>query len=120
MLKRKKPIFEGKMHIRKNDEVVVLAGKDKGRKGKVIEALPEQGTVIVDNVNMVTRHQKPRGQGRQAAVRAQTGAIEKPAPLPIGKVMLVCPKCSKPTRAAASNEGERSRMCKHCHQTIDA
>jgi large subunit ribosomal protein L24 len=117
---KKKIIFEGKLRLKKGDEVEVLAGKDKGRRGKIQETLREEGAVLVENINMVTRHQKP--SGRNAAAKVQSGAIQKPAPLPVGKVMLVCPKCGKPTRVGEkfTDKGEKSRMCKHCHELIDA
>ena len=120
MWQKSKPKFEGKMKLHKGDEIVVLVGKDKGKKGKIIGTNPDNGTVFVDGVNMVTRHQKPRGQsGRTPS--AQLGEIQKPAAMAISKVMLVCPKCGKQTRTLASEVADRSsgRKCKKCGELVD-
>ena len=121
MLGRKsKPKFEGKIRLRKGDEVIVLAGKDKGRRGKIIGTSPDRGTVIVEGLNMVTRHQRPRGRtGRTPG--AQLGAIQKPSPLSISKVVLVCPKCGKEAKIASTvvSDGSRGRMCKKCGELVD-
>jgi large subunit ribosomal protein L24 len=94
--------YEGKMLIRKGDEVLVLAGKDKGKKGRVLEVDPEYGRVVVEKVNIVVRHQRPRSQ--RAAVKEQTGRVEKAAPIPVCKVMLISPISGKPLRASKRNE----------------
>lgn len=109
-----------KLGIRKGDQVVVVAGKDKGRQGKVIQMLPKDAAVIVDGINMVTRHQRPRRATRSTPA-TQTGRIQKPAPLAIGKVMLICPHCSKPTRIGHGiGEGQRRvRKCQQCEELID-
>lgn len=109
------------LRIKKGDQVVVLAGKDKGSKGKVIQTMPKEGTVIVDGVNVVTRHQKPRQPNARAGVAAQSGRIQKPAPLSAAKVMLVCPRCDKPSRVGSGvGEGGRHvRVCKRCGELID-
>lgn len=111
-----------KMRIKKGDQVIVLAGKDKGSKGKVIQTLPEKGEVIVEGLNMVTRHQRPRQNTKtRATPQTQTGRITKPAPLAVGKVMLVCPRCGEPSRVGSEAvEGKHVRVCKHCHELIDA
>jgi len=108
------------LRVRKGDQVVVLAGKDKGRQGKVIQTLPKEDAVIVDGINIVTRHQRPRRTTRSTPA-SQTGRIQKPAPLPASKVMLVCPQCGKPSRVARGiGEGGRHvRMCKRCGELID-
>lgn len=110
-----------KMKIRKGDQVTVLAGKDRGSRGKVIQTLPEEGSVIVDGLNMVTRHQKPR-RATRSTPQTQTGRITKPAPLAIGKVMLVCPRCDEPTRVGRgiSEGGKPARVCKRCGELVDA
>ena len=82
------------MNIKKNDTVIVLSGKDKGVKGKVLVAMPAENKVIVEKVNVATCHTKPRKQG-------ETGGIQKKeTPIRASKVMLVCPKCGEPTRIA--------------------
>ena len=77
-MKKKKPVFEGKMNLKKGDEVIVLAGKDKGKRGKIIQTIPEEGKVIVDGVNVVTRHQKPRSASSRAMVKQQLGEMQMP------------------------------------------
>ena len=103
-----------KMSIRKDDLVVVLSGKDKGKQGKVLEVMPKEGKVIVEKVNMVSRHTKPRKQGDQG------GILSKEAPLYACKVQRVCPKCGKPTRAAhkVQADGKKVRICKKCGAEI--
>ena len=83
-----------KMSIRKDDLVVVLSGKDKGKQGKVLRVMPKESKVIVEKVNVVSRHTKPRKQGEEG------GILQKEAPIYACKVMRVCPKCDKPTRPA--------------------
>lgn len=102
------------MDIKKNDTVVVLSGKDKGKEGKVINVDPKDGKVIVEGVNTAKCHQKPRKQGDPG------GIIKKDTPIYTCKVMRVCPKCSKPTRAAhaTSKDGTKVRICKKCGAEI--
>ena len=103
------------MNIRKNDTVLVIAGKDRGKKGKVRKSLPRDDKVIVEGVNMIKRHSKARGAARQA------GIIELEAPLNVSNVMLVCNKCNKPTRVGFSflSDGRKARICRSCHEVID-
>ncbi len=97
------------MNIKKGDTVVVLSGKDKGKKGKVQGTIPKKLKVVVEGINMVTCHTKPRRQGEEG------GIVRKEAPLYASKVQVVCPKCSKPTRVAHKVEGDKKvRVCKHC------
>lgn len=109
------------LKIRKDDTVEVIAGKDRGKRGKVIHAIPRENRVLVDGVNLVTRHQKPRQQTR-ATPQTQTGRVVKPAPLHVSKVMLVCPRCNRPTRIAITftPNGKRVRVCKKCKEYIDS
>ena len=101
------------MNVKKNDTVVVLSGKDKGKQGKVLSVDPKAGKVVVEKINMVSRHQKPRKQGEEG------GIIQKEAPLYACKVMTVCPKCNKATRVAHKVEGDKKiRVCKHCGAEI--
>lgn len=102
------------MNIRKDDTVLVTAGKDKGKKGKVHRAMPADGKVLVAGVNMIKRHTRPRGIARQA------GIIEREAPLDISNVALICPKCSKPTRVkhVFLADGAKVRACRHCGEVI--
>ena len=102
------------MSIKKGDTVIVLSGKDKGKQGKVLEAMPETRKVIVEKVNVATRHTKPRKQGEEG------GIVKKEAPIYACKVMRVCPKCNKPTRPASklTADGKRVRVCKKCGAEI--
>ena len=101
------------LKIKKNDTVVVLSGKDKGKQGKVLSVDPKAGKVVVEKINMVSRQQTPRKQGEEG------GIIQKEAPLYACKVMAVCPKCNKATRVAHKVEGgKKVRVCKHCGAEI--
>ena len=97
------------MNIKKNDTVIVLSGKDKGVKGKVLTAMPKENKVIVEKVNVATCHTKPRRQGEEG------GIVKREAPLYASKVQVVCPKCGKGTRVAHKVEGgKKTRVCKKC------
>ena len=97
------------MNIRKDDKVVVISGKDKGKEGKVLVANPKAGKVIVEGVSVATKHQKPRKQGEEG------GIIKVETPIYASKVMVVCPKCGKPTRVAHKVEADKKvRVCKKC------
>ena len=101
------------MNIIKNDKVVVLSGKDKGKEVKVLEAMPAAKKVIVEGVNVATCHVKPRKQGEEG------GIIRKEIPMYVSKVMLVCPKCGKATRVGHKTvDGKNVRACKKCGETI--
>ena len=103
-----------KMSIRKDDMVVILSGKDKGKQGKILEVMPKEGKVVVEKINVVSRHTKPRKQGDQG------GILKKEAPIYACKVQRVCPKCGKPTRAAhkVQADGKKVRICKKCGAEI--
>jgi len=108
-----------KLHVRKGDEVLVLSGKDSGKRGRILHAYPQRERVTVEDVNMVIRHQKPRG-GQTAVAQQQAGRIEKPAALHASNVMLVCPSCKRPTRATHKESEDRMvRACKRCGELID-
>ena len=97
------------MEIRKDDTVIVLSGKDKGKKGKVLRAEPKDGKVIVSGVNVASRHRKPRTQQEEG------GIIKMETPIYACKVQVVCPKCGKATRVAhAEKSGKSVRVCKKC------
>lgn len=102
-------------HVKKDDTVVVLAGKDKDKRGKVLGVEPKRNKVLVDGVNVVRRHTKPR-----PPKFPQGGIIEKTLPIDLSNVMLVCPKCNKPTRAVAKlqNDGSKIRACRSCNEQI--
>ncbi|MGI6029967.1 MAG: 50S ribosomal protein L24 [Eubacteriales bacterium] len=97
------------LHVKTGDTVVILSGKDKGKQGKVVSTNPKAQKVVVEGINVVKKHQKPRRQGETG------GIIEMNAPIYACKVMAVCPKCNKPTRVAMKMEGDKKvRVCKHC------
>ena len=97
------------MNIRKDDKVIVISGKDKGKEGKVLVAEPKTGKVIVEGVSVAAKHQKPRKQGEEG------GIIKMETPIYACKVMVVCPKCGKATRVAHKIEdGKKVRVCKKC------
>lgn len=103
-----------KMHVKKGDTVLVLSGKDKGKQGKIVEALPKKTKVVVEGVNKIKRHTKPSQSAPQG------GIIVKEAPLHVSKVMLVCPACSKATRIAKKEvNGKMLRACKKCGEIVD-
>ena len=102
------------LNIKRNDTVVVLTGKDKGKQGKVMSVNPESGRVVVQNINMITRHTKPRRQGEEG------GRISKEGTINASNVMLVCPSCKKGSRVAHIIEnGKKYRACKKCGKKID-
>ena len=97
------------LKIKKNDTVVVLSGKDKGKQGKVLGTIPSEAKVVVEGINMVTCHVKPRRQGEQGGIVKAEGAIYA------CKVMPVCPKCGKATRVGHSvKDGKTVRVCRKC------
>lgn len=98
------------MRIKTNDMVVVLSGRDKGKQGKVMSVDREAGTVTVEGVNRVMKHV------RRSQRNMQGGRLTKVMPMPVGKVMLVCPKCSKPTRVGYQfdENAKKVRVCKKC------
>ena len=101
------------MNIKKDDKVIVLSGKDKGKQGKVLEAMPADKKVIVEGVNVASCHVKPRKQGDEG------GIIRREIPMYVSKVMLVCPKCGKATRVGHKTvDGKNVRTCKKCGETI--
>ncbi|MEW6033767.1 MAG: 50S ribosomal protein L24 [Chloroflexota bacterium] len=103
------------MKIRKNDTVLVVAGKDKGKKSKVRFAYPESGKVIVEGVNMIKRHSRAAKGARQA------GIIEREAPIAVSNVMMICNKCNQPTRIGHRflEDGRKVRVCGVCKEVID-
>jgi len=103
------------MKIRKEDNVLVIAGKDKGKKGKVRFVYPRQNRVLIEGVNMIKTHSKARQQVKQA------GLIEREAPINISNVILVCTRCSKPARVGFKilEDGRKVRICRSCKEAID-
>jgi large subunit ribosomal protein L24 len=106
---------KAKMHVKKGDTVEVISGKDKGKKGKVLTALPKQNRVIVEGVNMLTKHVKPTRQMQQG------GIIHQEGPIHASNVLLYCPKCKTGKRAGRKilKDGTKVRYCKTCGETLD-
>jgi len=102
------------MQLKKGDTVVVLSGKDKGKKEKILRVDTRSGKIRVENVMVVKRHTKP-------SQKFQGGIIEKPSLISVGKVMLICPLCSKPTRISKqqTEDNKQVRICKKCGEAID-
>ena len=103
-----------KLHVKKDDQIVVLSGKDKGKQGKVLEVSPKEGKVIVEGLNMVTKHVKPRRMGEAGGLVKAEGAMYA------CKVQLVCPHCGKPTRVGhkVQENGTKERICKKCGESL--
>jgi len=101
--------------IRKNDTVLVIAGKDKGKKGKVRFAYPEDERLIIEGINFIKKHARAAGRVRQA------GIIEREAPIHVSNVMLLCSRCNHPTRVVFRflEDGRKVRICCSCHEVID-
>jgi large subunit ribosomal protein L24 len=106
---------KAKMHVRKGDTVELISGKDKGKKGKVLTAFPKGNRVIVEGVNMLTKHVKPTRQMQQG------GIIHQEGPVHASNVLLYCPKCKKGRRTGKKilKDGTKVRFCRTCGETLD-
>jgi large subunit ribosomal protein L24 len=104
------------INVRKNDRVVVIAGKDKGKKGRVIEVQPRKGKLLVEGVNVVKRHNKANTRRGM-----QGGILEREAPINVSNVMVICPHCQAATRSGHQllGDGTRTRACKKCGAAIE-
>ncbi len=102
-------------HIKKDDQVIVISGNEKGKKGKVLSVDHENGRVVVEGVNIATMHKKPRRQGEPG------GIIQQEAALNMSNVMHICKKCGKPTRIGYTvlKDGSKVRVCKKCNENFD-
>ncbi|AZR74968.1 50S ribosomal protein L24 [Anoxybacter fermentans] len=103
------------MHVKKGDTVMVIAGKDKGKKGKILKVYPKKSRVVVEGVNIVHRHTKPSQQFPQG------GIIENEAPIHVSNVQLVCPRCNEAARTGKRilDDGKKVRYCKKCGEVVD-
>lgn len=104
-----------KYHIKKNDTVMVIAGKEKGKSGKVLRVIPKKDRAIVEKLNMVKRHLKPNQQNRQG------GILEREAPIHISNLMVICSKCTDPTRVGyrVLEDNRKVRYCKKCNEIFE-
>ncbi len=133
-----------KISIRVGDEVFIRSGKDHeskltpeeverldpearkreanrrpGRRGRVLKVFPDRGRVVVEGVNMMTKHARPRGRATRAQ-QIQAGRVEQPGSMPLANVMLVCPRCDRPTRVKRGEfEGKSARICRRCNESVD-
>lgn len=107
--------MQPKMSVRTGDEVEVISGKDRGKRGTITEVRPTENRVIVEGVNMVKRHLRRQPNALQA------GIIDMPAPLSRSNVMLICPNCGEPTRVSRTTlpDGKHARVCKNCNEIVD-
>ena len=103
------------MQIRKNDSVMVIAGKERGKTGKVLRVNPKENAVIIERVNVVKRHTKPRGPQQPG------GIVEKEATIPASNIMIMCDKCNAPVRMGRKvlGDGEKVRICRRCGEALD-
>lgn len=103
-----------KYKIKKNDTVMVIKGRDRGKTGKVMRVIPEQGRLVIERLNVVKRHSKPRGAASPG------GIVEKEAPLRIENVMIMCDRCNAPVRAGwkTAADGTKSRICRRCKEAL--
>ena len=103
------------MNVKKGDTVIVITGKDKGKKGKILVAHPAEGKVVVEGINMVTKHKKPKGQTDPG------GIIHQEAAMDASNVMIACSKCGKATRTGVKvlEDGSKIRVCKKCGEMLD-
>jgi large subunit ribosomal protein L24 len=111
---------QNRLHVRKGDRVKILAGKDVGKTGTILQAIPSENRVVVEGINIVKRHTK--GRQLPGAGGVPGGIIEKPAPITVSNVMLICPSCSQPTRSGhkIGPDGKSVRACKKCGEMIGA
>lgn len=101
------------MNIKKNDKIMVLSGKDKGKKGKVLRVMPKTNKVLVEGINIIKKHQRP-------SQNFKGGIIDRPAAMNGSKVMVVCPRCNKPARIGRKLVEEKMvRFCKKCSEVVD-
>ena len=106
--------MNNKVHVKTGDTVVILSGKDRGKKGKVLEVSPKEKKVIVEGINIVSKHVKPRRMGEAGGIIKAEGAIYA------CKVQVVCPRCGKPTRVGHKvlQDGTKERICKKCGESL--
>lgn len=104
-----------RMHVKKEDQVKVIAGKEKGKTGRVLRVIAKKDSVLVEKVNLVKRHTKPSSQHRQG------GIIEKESPIHISNVMIICSKCSSVVKVGSKllEDGAKVRACKKCGEVLD-
>ncbi|MDD5144955.1 MAG: 50S ribosomal protein L24 [Candidatus Pacebacteria bacterium] len=102
------------MKVKKGDTVLIISGKDRGKKGKIIKALPQAGKILVEGINLKKKHQRPKKQGEKGQIVSMPGLI------PSSNAMLVCPKCNKPSRIGYKiSDKKKARFCKKCKEVLE-
>ncbi len=104
-----------KLHLKKDDQVMVIAGKEKGKSGKVLKVLLKKESALIEKINFVKKHSRPNDKNRQG------GILEKEAPLPVSNLMIICAKCNAPVRVGRKilEDGKKLRCCKKCGELMD-
>ena len=107
--------MRGRFPLKKNDLVMVVSGRERGKSGRVLRVLPQKNRVLIEKINFVKRHTRPSGQTKQG------GIVEKEAPVHISNVMVVCEKCNLPVRVGKKilDDGKKVRMCRKCGEILD-
>ncbi len=107
---------QGKTYLKKNDQVEVITGKDKGRVGKVLRVIRDKDQAVVERINMIKRHTKPQGVGQQGQI------VEREAPIHVSNLQLICPECTKTGRIGKKvlDDGKKVRFCKSCGESIES
>jgi large subunit ribosomal protein L24 len=103
------------VHVRRGDTVAVIAGRDRGKRGKVLRVLPEQGRVVVEKINLMKKHQRPTQKLRQG------GIIEREGALALSNVLVVCGRCDRPARTGTRilGDGRKTRVCRRCGESVE-
>ena len=103
------------VHVRRGDTVAVIAGRERGKRGKVLRVLPEQGRVVVEKINLMKKHQRPTQKLRQG------GIIEREGPLALSNVLVVCGRCDRPARTGTRilADGRKTRVCRRCSESLE-
>jgi large subunit ribosomal protein L24 len=107
--------MEGRFPLKKNDLVMVVSGKERGKSGRVLRVFPQKNRIIIEKINFIKKHTRPSGQTKQG------GIIEREAPVHISNVMVICEKCNLPVRVGKKilDDGKKVRMCKKCEEILD-
>jgi len=107
--------MKGRFSVKKNDLVMVIGGKEKGKSGRILRVFPRKNRVLVEKINFIKRHTRPSGQQRQG------GIVEREAPIHVSNVMVVCERCNRPIRVGIKilDDGKRTRVCRKCGEVLD-
>jgi large subunit ribosomal protein L24 len=108
-------MMRGRFSLKKNDLVMVIAGKEKGKSGRILKVFPRKNRALIEKVNFIKKHTRPSGQTRQG------GIVEREAPIHVSNVMVICEKCNLPIRVGKKilDDGKKVRVCKKCGELLD-